>query len=120
MHHRLHLLILSVLLSIGLFTTTVSAFESITIDFYYSEVCGSCIEALDNVIHPIEEKFKENITILYKDVNINITFRDEMINYRLSYPSVVINDKTKIPTQNLTLKNTRSSHHQIYRKSYSK
>jgi hypothetical protein len=104
MHHRLHLLILSVLLSIGLFTTTVSAFESITIDFYYSEVCGSCIEALDNVIHPIEEKFKENITILYKDVNINITFRDEMINYRLSYPSVVINDKTKIPTQNLTFK----------------
>ena len=86
---------------LGFFTSTVAAFDPISIDFYYSEVCGSCIDALENVILPIEEKYKENISVVYKDVFVNLSYRDEMIALRLSYPSVVVNNETKIPTQNL-------------------
>ena len=85
----------------GFLTCTVAAFDPISLDFYYSEVCGSCIDALENVILPIEEKYKENITVVYKDVNVNLSYRDEMIALRLSYPSVMVNNETKIPTQNL-------------------
>ncbi len=85
----------------GFFTSTVAAFDPISIDFYYSEVCGSCIDALENVILPIEEKYKENVSVFYKDVFVNLSYRDDMIALRLSYPSVVVNNETKIPTQNL-------------------
>ncbi len=85
----------------GFFTSSAAAFDSIRIDFYYSEVCGSCIDALENVIIPIEEKYNENVSVVYKDVFVNLSYRDEMIALRLSYPSVVVNNSTKIPTQNL-------------------
>ena len=100
-HHILSSLIFLILLT-SLIIGTVTAQKPITVDFYYTEVCGSCIDALENVILPIEDKYGENITVVYKDVNNNLTYRDEMIKLRLSYPSVVINNETKIPTQNLT------------------
>lgn len=86
---------------LGFFTSSAAAFDPVSIDFYYSEVCGSCIDALENVILPIEDKYKENVSVVYKDVFVNLSYRDEMIALRLSYPSVVVNNETKIPTQNL-------------------
>ena len=86
------------LLSLIFFGTvsTVIADDPILIDFYYSEVCASCEQAEEEIVIPLIEKHQENITVLFKDVNENLTYRQEMINHRLSFPSIVIKNETKI------------------------
>ncbi|MBU0496808.1 MAG: hypothetical protein KKG04_02505, partial [Candidatus Thermoplasmatota archaeon] len=81
---------------------TVLAYEPIIVDYYYSEACGSCEKATEEVMQPLALKYGENITVNYKEISTNLYYREEMLNHRLTYPSAVINNEIKIPAQNLT------------------
>ena len=97
MHYKKILLILSFFVIFSFFISSVAGADPISVDFYYSELCPECIDVLENVINPIQEKHNENVTIIFKDINANLSYRDEMIRLRLSYPSAVVNNRTKIP-----------------------
>ena len=87
--------------------TSVIAENQVIVDFYYSESCGSCkpaITIIDNVTVHYAENYSGKVIIQKKEVGSNATNRNEMHARRLSYPSVIINNETKIPKANLTYK----------------
>ena len=100
------------LLTIGFFvfslmiiTTSVVAENQVIVDFYYSETCGSCKPAadiIDQVILHYAENNSENVVFFKKEITSNTTNRNEMRMRGLSYPSVIINNLTKIPKANIT------------------
>lgn len=84
---------------------SVVAESQVIVDFYYSETCGSCrpaIEVMDNVTIHYERNFSGKVIINKKDVGANATNREEMRTRKLSYPSVIINNETRIPRANIT------------------
>ena len=88
-----------------LITTSVIAEDQVIIDFYYSETCGSCKPAadiMDQVILHYAENNSDNVVFFKKEITSNTTNRNEMRARGVSYPSVIINNITKIPKLNIT------------------
>jgi len=86
-------------------TTSVVAKDQVIVDFYYSETCGACqsaVDIIDQVIHHYAENNSNNVIFFKKEVTSNSTYRNEMRKRGLSYPSVIINNQTKIPRANIT------------------
>jgi thiol-disulfide isomerase/thioredoxin len=87
--------------------TSVIAENQVIVDFYYSESCGSCkpaITIIDNITAYYMENYSGKVIIQKKEVGSNATNRNEMHTRKLSFPSVIINNETKIPKANLTYK----------------
>jgi len=96
------ILFLSVLLCS---VSSVAAENLVIVDFYYSESCGSChayIPIIDNITAVYNKNYSGQVIILKKEVGSNATNRQEMRDRGMSFPSVVINNETKIPKSNLT------------------
>ena len=97
------LLIISVVLLLSI--TSVIAENQVIVDFYYSEACGSCIPfiaLIDNVTAHYTENNSGKVVIQKKEVSSNTTNYNEMLAREVSYPAVVINNKTKIPEDYIT------------------
>jgi hypothetical protein len=97
------LLIISVVLILSI--TSVIAENQVIVDFYYSEACGSCIPfiaLIDNVTAHYTENNSGKVVIQKKEVSSNTTNYNEMLAREVSYPAVVINNKTKIPEDYIT------------------
>jgi len=87
--------------------TSVIAENQVIVDFYYSESCGSCkpaITIIDNITTHYAKNYSGKVIIQKKEVGSNATNRNEMHTRKLSFPSVIINNETKIPKANLTYK----------------
>lgn len=98
-------LLFTVLFILLLNITSVIAEKQVIVDFYYSETCGSCkpaVDVIDEVTMYYAGNFSGIVIIQKKEVGANQTNRDEMLARRLSFPSVIINNKTKIPEINIT------------------
>ncbi len=92
-------------LSLSLITTSVVAQNQVIVDFYYSETCGSCkpaVDVMDLVIHHYAENNTGSVVFYKKEITSNTTNRNEMRARGVSYPSVIINNLTKIPKMNIT------------------
>jgi len=86
-------------------TTSVLAENQIIVDFYYSETCSSCksaVSIIDNITVHYAENYSRVVIIQKKEVSSNATNRNEMHVRGLSFPSVIINNETRIPKANLT------------------
>lgn len=85
--------------------TSVLAENQVIVDFYYSETCETCLQAVDT-IDEITTYYAENfsgiVIIQQKEITSNKTNWDEMLARGLSFPSVMINNKTKIPEAYIT------------------
>ena len=85
--------------------TSAVAENQVIVDFYYSETCGSCKpanEIMDQIIHHYEENNSDQVIFFKKEITSNTTNRNEMRERGLSYPSVIVNNLTKIPKVNIT------------------
>jgi hypothetical protein len=92
-------------LSLLFLITSVLAQDQVIVDFYYSETCGSCTaaaEIIDQVILHYEHNNSDKVVFLKKEITTNATYRSEMRIRGLSYPSVIINNQTRIPKANIT------------------
>jgi hypothetical protein len=90
---------------LSLIIPSVVAEDQVIVDFYYSETCGSCKSAndiLDQVILHYSENNSDNVVFFKKEITSNTTNRNEMRTRGLSYPSIIINNLTKIPKLNIT------------------
>lgn len=104
MKSKTHLTIIILFFVFSILIQTVASQELIVIDFYYSEACHSCEEYFP-VIENVEENenFTGKIIVYWKDVASNSSYYNEWSNHGFhSYPSVVINNETKVPKGNLT------------------
>jgi hypothetical protein len=91
--------------TLTLIATTVVAKDQVIIDFYYSETCGSCKTALDvvnQVILHYTENNSDDVIINKKEITSNTTNRNEMRARGLSYPSLIVDNLTRIPKTNIT------------------
>ena len=84
--------------------------EQISLDFYYSNLCGECEEKLQIIEDYFidNESYNESLVITIKDIAINTTYLDEYLNnYGMyDYPIVVIKNEyneTIIPTADITV-----------------
>ncbi|MBN1281243.1 MAG: hypothetical protein JXA00_06305 [Candidatus Thermoplasmatota archaeon] len=88
---------------------SAAAADKVVVDFYYSSSCGSCRIPHENVDAVVEYYFGNGTTphlfINLKEVGSNVTNRQEMSSRGLSYPSVIINNETRIPRNNITIGN---------------
>jgi hypothetical protein len=85
--------------------STVAAENLVIVDFYYSESCHSCltyVPIIDNITAYYMKNYSGTVIIQKKEVGSNATNRNEMLARGVSFPSVVINNETKIPKANLT------------------
>ncbi len=85
--------------------STVAAENLVIVDFYYSESCHSCltyVPIIDNITAYYMKNYSGTVIIQKKEVGSNVTNRNEMLARGVSFPSVVINNQTKIPKANLT------------------
>ena len=101
-----------ILLFIVFFTLiqSVAAEGLVVVDFYYSASCDSCKDA-KAVVNDIYEYYTHNfskVIINYKEVGSNSMNRQEMRDHDMSFPSVVINNETKIPKFNITFETLQS------------
>jgi hypothetical protein len=92
--------------------TSVIAKNQVIVDFYYSETCGSCIPALsvmDNITLHYSINYSGTVIINKKEVSANATNRNEMYARNLGFPSVIINNETRIPKANITYNEIKES-----------
>jgi hypothetical protein len=100
---KVNFLIILIFILISLVGQSVLADDLIVIDYYFSQKCGTCRIFTEGVIEPIEKNFSGKIIVNRIDVNINKTNRQEWLSHGFkTYPAAVINNKTKIPKNNLT------------------
>jgi len=93
------------LLATALCAMTVIAENQVIVDFYYSSSCGSCKTAnqtIDEVMVHYEVNYSGKVLFFKKEVGSNQTNKNEMRVRGVSFPSVVINNETKIPKANIT------------------
>jgi thiol-disulfide isomerase/thioredoxin len=93
------------LLVTALCAMTVIAENQVIVDFYYSTSCGSCKTAnqtIDEVLVHYEVNYSGKVLFFKKEVGSNQTNKNEMRARGVSFPSVVINNETKIPKANIT------------------
>jgi len=86
-------------------TSTVSAKNIVIVDFYYSETCHTCltyIPLIDNITAYYMKNYSGTVFIQKKEVGSNATNRNEMLSRGMTFPSVIVNNETKIPKANLT------------------
>jgi thiol-disulfide isomerase/thioredoxin len=98
-------LVLLALIAASLCAMTVVAENQVVVDFYYSSSCGSCKAArqtFDDVIAHYEANDSKQVLFFEKEVGSNATNKKEMLARRVSFPSVVIDNQTKIPKANIT------------------
>jgi hypothetical protein len=84
---------------------TVIAEDQIIVDLYYSASCSSCKiakQTFEEVMVHYEANDSGKILFIEKEVSSNATNKQEMNARGVSYPSVVINNETKIPKGNIT------------------
>lgn len=84
---------------------SVAAENQVIVDFYYSATCGSCkaaITIIDDIIVYYAENYSGKVIIQKKEIGANLTNRAEMLARNMGFPSVIINNETKIPWTNLT------------------
>ncbi len=101
-----------VLVFLLIITTTVVAESQVIVDFYYSETCGSCkpgVAIMNNLTAYYAVNYSGIVIINKKEVGSNATNRNEMHARGLSFPSVIINNETRIPKANLTYKEVSES-----------
>jgi hypothetical protein len=100
-YYTLHIISVVLLLSV----TSVLAENQVIVDFYYSKTCGPCGEAVV-VVNEVKAYYAKNysgIVIIHtKEITSNLANNDEMEARGLTYPSVIINNKTKIFENNIT------------------
>ena len=92
--------------------TSVMAKNQVIVDFYYSETCGSCVPAIavmDNITHHYSVNYSGTVIINKKEVSANATNRNEMYARNLGFPSVIINNQTRIPKANITYNEIKES-----------
>jgi thiol-disulfide isomerase/thioredoxin len=102
--HRLFLVLIA-LLAASLCAMTVVAENQVVVDFYYSSSCGSCKVArqtFEQVMAHYEANDSEKVLFFEKEVGSNATNKKEMLARGVSFPSVVIDNQTKIPKANIT------------------
>jgi thiol-disulfide isomerase/thioredoxin len=102
--YRLFLVLLA-LMAAALCAMTVIAENQVVVDFYYSTSCGTCKiakQTLEQVIVHYEGNNSQNVIFYEKEVSSNITNKHEMMARGVSFPSVVIDNQTKIPKANIT------------------
>jgi cytochrome c-type biogenesis protein len=83
--------------------------DDMTIVLYYSASCGSC-KAASKLVDDLKKNYTgNNIVFIKKEVGSNQTNYNEWKSYGfISYPSIVINNETKIPRDNITEKNLKT------------
>lgn len=82
--------------------STVAESE-VTVVLYYSASCGSCKTAKELVLELEQNYTGDNIVFIRKEVGSNSTNHAEWKSYGfITYPSIVINNETKIPKDNIT------------------
>lgn len=102
MKNNVRILIMLVLLVFSILVQSAAAENMITLDYYYSESCGSC-KAYTEEVNQIEANFSEKIIVNRKDVKSNTKDWNEWRDHGFkSYPAAVINNETKVPKSNLT------------------
>ena len=100
----IYLVITCFILSI-VFIQYTAAENVITMDFYYSESCGTCDDYIP-IIDEIETNYTGILMVHRKEVGSNNTNWQEWNNHGFQdYPSVIINNETKIPSSNITYEN---------------
>lgn len=84
---------------------SIVAEKQVIVDFYYSINCGPCGEAVV-VLNEIKSYYAENysgiVVIQKKEITSNQNYYSEMLARGLTYPSVIINNETKIPGDNIS------------------
>lgn len=97
------IVIISIVLLLSI--SSVVAENQVIVDFYYSMNCGPCGEAVV-VINNVKAYYAENysgiVIIQKKEIISSITNYNEMVARGLTYPSVIINNETKITETNFT------------------
>jgi len=80
----------------------VSAAGPITVVLYYSSSCGSCKNAV-KLVDAFALNYSDQIVFIKKEVGSNTTNRNEWKSYGFTYyPSIVINNETLVPKDNIT------------------
>lgn len=87
----------------------VTAEPAIVVDFYYSHTCGTCTK-VEPIVAEIKQEYEANysgkIIFNIKDIAQNQSYYTEMQSRGLKgYPSIIINNETKITSDTLILKN---------------
>ncbi len=74
-----------------------SSDENIYVEFYYSEICPSCMEKKENVVDPIEQEYhnNSNLFFVYKKTN---EYKNEyefyQNKYNIDYPFIILKNQT--------------------------
>lgn len=98
-----NILIIFVFVIISIIGQAALAQDTIVLDYFYSQKCGTCRIFTEEVIEPIEKNYSGKITVNKIDVNLNMSNRQKWLDQGfMTYPAVVINNETKIPKSNLT------------------
>jgi len=98
-----NILIIFVFVIVSIIGQSALAQDTIVLDYFYSQKCGTCRPYTEKVIEPLEENYSGRIIVNKIDVNLNISNRQKWLDQGfLTYPAVVINNETKIPRRNLT------------------
>jgi thiol-disulfide isomerase/thioredoxin len=105
MAQKRYLTLISFLIIFCLSVSAVAADNLVIVDFYYSESCHSCLTYLpiiDNITAHYMKNYSGKVIIQKKEVGSNSTNRNEMRARGMTFPSVVVNNETRIPKANLT------------------
>jgi hypothetical protein len=94
---RTILIILTITLLVGIAQSAQASESKVTMQFYYSSNCGDCMTTLEIIEENYIENtslYKNNLTVLIKDIADNETYRQEYQQYGEVYPFVVISNET--------------------------
>jgi len=94
-----------ILVFLLILTPMVVAENQVIVDFYYSTTCGSCkpaVAVMNNITAHYAVNYSGIVIINKKEVGSNATNRNEMHVRGLNFPSVIINNETRIPKANIT------------------
>jgi len=108
MNKKRYLPLFFCLLTLFLFLPSAAAENLIVVEFYYSATCGSC-QAYKPILNQTaayyERNYSQYIVFIWKEVGKNSTNYNEMHARGLSFPSVIVNNETKIPKASLNYTN---------------
>jgi len=108
MKQKLVYLVGLILIALTVLIPITTSEEVVVLNYYYSLSCSAC-KRYTSVINEIEANFTENLVVFRKEVGSNQSNRQEWEDYGFKkYPSVVMNDETKIPMSNITYENLAS------------
>lgn len=91
------LIILTITLLVGIAQSAQASESKVTMQFYYSSNCGDCMTTLEIIEQNYIENtslYKNNLTVLIKDIADNEIYFQEYQQYDEVYPFVVISNET--------------------------